>query len=90
MTLTALPAGMNVGARSKVSIISPVRGKAEQVRDQAATSTPMAKPAPRQPQAERGTVTGRSDDTVPSRAARPIETTSCLFPWKAVARKLSS
>jgi len=40
MTLTALPAGMNVGARSKVSIISPVRGKAEQVRDQAGHQHP--------------------------------------------------
>ncbi len=43
-----------------------------------ATSAPTANPAPRQPQAERGTVTGHRDDTVPSRAARPIETASCF------------
>jgi hypothetical protein len=51
-----------------------------QFRDQAGHQRPDGETGTAQPQAERGTVTGRRDDTVPSRAARPIETTSCLFP----------
>ena len=58
---------------SQLAAARPGRSAAMQ-----ATSAPAANPASRQPQAERGTVTGHRDDTVPSRAARPIESASCF------------